>query len=721
MHIREQFDFHGKTLSIETGRLANQAHGAALVQLGDTCVLVTVVSASSMKEGQDFLPLTVEYMERTYSAGRIPGGYFKREGRPTENEILTCRLMDRPIRPLFPKTFKYETQIIAIVLSADKENDPGVAALNAASAALMFSNVPFQGPVAGLRVGRVDGNLVINPTYADRERADLDLMVAVGPEGLVMVEGSAKFVPESVVVEALLYAEKEGQKLIQIQREMAAKLNIVKRPIPEEKTDVELEKKVRELGWKPMCEALAHREKAVRRDAIKAVRATVMEGLGEAYADKAADVARFCEHMEGERLRSLILDEHKRIDGRGLADIRNISCEVGVLPRTHGSALFTRGETQVLVAVTLGTEDDEQRLDLLVGERFRSFMLHYNFPPFSVGEIKRVGSPSRRDIGHGHLAERGVAAVLPVKGENFSYTIRIVSEVLESNGSSSMATVCGSSMALMDAGVPTTAHVGGIAMGLIKDGEKFAVLTDILGDEDHLGDMDFKVVGTTEGITSLQMDIKCTGLNEAILTQALEQARQARVFIIGKLVDCIPTARDNYSPFAPRITTLRINPDRIRDLIGPGGKNIRNVQSVSGASVNVEDDGVVTVAAVDQEQADRAIAMIRDLTDEAEIGRTYLGQVVKTTDFGAFVRIMKGVEGLVHISELSDRRVKRVEDVVQEGDEVLVKVISIDKQGKVRLSRREAMEERAALEAEKNGGVAPDGEAGEPVEPPPAE
>ena len=691
--IRETIDWFGKPLTIETGRLAKQAHGAALVQLGDTCVLVTVVASDTLKEGQDFLPLTVEYLERTYSAGKIPGGYFKREGRPTENEILTSRLMDRPIRPLFPKTFKYETQVIALVLSADKENDPAVPAMIGASAALTFSNIPFNGPIAGIRIGRLAGQFKVNPSYGEREHGDLDLVVAAGPEGLVMVEGGARFIPEKVLVDALLFAEKAAQPVIALQRAMASRMDIKKRDVPEPPKDEALLAAVREIAWQPLCDALAIREKAARRAATEAVVASTQAALADRFPGREGEICEVITALEAERLRRLVLEEGRRIDGRGLTEIRPISCEVGLLPRTHGSALFTRGETQVMVSVTLGTSEDEQKLDLLRGDFSRSFMLHYNFPPFSVGEIKRIAGPSRRDIGHGHLAERGVSAVLPTKeADGFPYTIRIVSEVLESNGSSSMATVCGSSMALMDAGVPTKAHVGGIAMGLIKEGDRFAVLTDILGDEDHLGDMDFKVVGTTEGITSVQMDIKCSGLNEAILTKALEQAREARLTVISKLTEAIPAPRPNLSPYAPRIVTLKINVDRIRDLIGPGGKNIRGICSSTGAEVNVEDDGTVTVAASDQAAMERAIAMVRELTDEAEVGRTYLGQVVKVTEFGAFVKILPNVEGLVHISELSDRRVKRVEDVVQEGDEVLVKVISIDsKSGKIRLSRREAM------------------------------
>ncbi len=696
---RETIDFHGKSLTIETGRLAKQAGGAALVTIGDTTVLVTVVAAPNIREGFDFLPLTVEYLERTYSAGRIPGGYFKREGRPTENEVLTCRIMDRPIRPMFPKGWRHETQIIALVLSADQENDPAIAALVGASSALMFSDVPFAGPIAGLRVARKDGQFLVNPTYAEREGCELDIICAVGPDGLTMVEGEAHVVPEKVLVEALVFAEKAAQPLLDLQRKMAAAIGKPKRPLPVINRDEVLGARVREVAWQPMCDALAIAEKLPRRDAIQAVIANTKAALANEFPERAKEITGEIDLLERERVRTLILTDGKRIDGRGLTDVRPIECEVGILPRTHGSAMFQRGETQVVVALTLGTSSDEQRMDLLTGEYFRSFMLHYNFPPFSVGETKRMMGPSRRDIGHGNLAERGVAKVLPTKDEKFQYTIRIVSEVLESNGSSSMATVCGSSLALMDAGVPTKCHVGGVAMGLIKEGDRVAVLTDILGDEDHLGDMDFKVVGTNDGITSVQMDIKCRGLTEQILTQALEQARLGRLHILEKMTAALPTHRDDYSRYAPRIYTLQIKQDRIRDLIGPGGRNIRGVQSESGASVNVDDDGMVTIAATDADTAEKAIRMVRELTDDAEIGRTYTGEVVKVVDFGAFVRILPGVEGLVHISELSDRRVNRVEDVVREGDEIVVKCIGVDnKSGKIRLSRREAMAEAAGTD-----------------------
>jgi len=693
MIIKETFDYYGKPLTIETGRLAKQAHGSALVSLGDTTVLVTVVSGRP-REGVDFLPLTVEYMERTYSAGKIPGGFFKREGRSTEIEVLHSRLIDRPIRPLFPKGYRFDTQVLAMVLSHDKENDPGIPSLIGASVALTLSDVPFDGPVAGLRVGSLNGELVVNPTYKEREDCDLDIVVAVGKDGLTMVEGEGDMVSEKLIVEALLFAEKAAKPLLDIQDKMAGEMKPVKREVTLPPHDEELIAKVREKAWDPICKALGNREKIARYKAVDDVHAMIDETLGKEFEGRGKEMHAALDAMKKERLRSLIIDESVRVDGRGLDEVRPITCEAGVLPRTHGSALFTRGETQVIVSATLGTSKDEQRLDLLTGDTTRSFLLHYNFPPFCVGEVKMIRGPSRRDIGHGNLASRGVSAVLPENGEDFPYTIRVVSEVLESNGSSSMATVCGASMALMDSGVRTKSHVGGIAMGLIKEDDKIAILTDILGDEDHSGDMDFKVVGTEEGVSALQMDIKCTGLNEEIFTKALEQARQARLHVIDKMKSAIEKPRDDYSPYAPRITSVRINPDRIRDLIGPGGRNIRGVQAESGASVEVNDEGLVLIAATDKAEAEKAIAMVKSLTDEAEVGRTYTGQVVKITDFGAFVRILPATEGLVHISELAHHHVRRVEDVVHEGDEITVKCINVDRSGKVRLSRRAAMDDQ---------------------------
>jgi polyribonucleotide nucleotidyltransferase len=690
--LRETMDFHGRKLTIETGRLAKQAHGSALVSLGDTTVLVTIVSGDPRPEA-DFVPLSVEYMERTYSAGRIPGGYFKREGKPTEVEILNSRIIDRPIRPLFPRGFRFETQVIAMVLSADKDNDPAIPGMIGASAALMFSEIPWDGPVAGLRVGYLDGGLVVNPSYEERENALLDLAVAISPLGLAMVEGESKEIGEDLLAEALAMAQEWAQPILDVQRKMAQALGVKKRQDMVPRADESMEKRIRELCWEKVCEALTHREKKPRRDALKEATQFALDTLEEEFPDSAGTIVSAVDELVRERLRQMLVSEGKRVDGRGLDDIRPISCEVGVLPRAHGSALFTRGETQVVVSATLGTPADEQRLDLLTGDVHRSFMLHYNFPPFSVGEIKPLRGPSRRDIGHGNLAQRAVSAVLPQKGDSFPYTLRVVSEVLESNGSSSMATVCGASLALMDAGVPVKCHVGGIAMGLVKEGEKVAILTDIVGDEDHCGDMDFKVAGTEDGVTAVQMDIKCSGLSKQILRMALEKARQARLYVIGKMKEVIEKPRDHYSPFAPKIIPLKVNPEKIKDVIGPGGRVVKGIQLETGAALEIHDDGTIIVSAPDEAQANKAVEMVRGLTDEAQVGKVYLGQVVKVTDFGAFVRILPGVEGLVHISELADHRVRRVEDVVREGDEILVKCVNIDRSGKIRLSRKEAMEE----------------------------
>jgi len=693
MMLRETIDFHGKKLTIETGRLAKQAHGSALVSLGDTTVLVTVVCGDARPE-VDFVPLSVEYMERTYSAGRIPGGYFKREGKPTETEILNSRIIDRPIRPLFPRGFRFETQVIAMVLSADKDNDPAIPGMIGASAALMFSDIPWDGPVAGLRVAYREGNFIVNPTYEQREHALLDLAVAISPLGLAMVEGESKEASEDLLTEALAMAQEWAQPILDMQRKMAETLGVKKRDDLIPQTDDTIEKRVREICWEKICEALTHKEKRPRRDALKEATKTALDTLKDEFPVSGGAIVAAVEELVRERLRYLVLKEGKRVDGRGLDDIRPISCEVGVLPRAHGSALFTRGETQVVVSATLGTPADEQKLDLLTGDVYRSFMLHYNFSPFSVGEIKPLRGPSRRDIGHGNLAQRAVSAVLPEKGDSFPYTLRVVSEVLESNGSSSMATVCGASLALMDAGVPVKCHVGGIAMGLVKEGEEVAILTDILGDEDHCGDMDFKVAGTEVGITAVQMDIKCSGLSKQILRMALEKARVARLYVISKMKEVIEKPRDHYSPYAPKIVTIKVNPDKIKDVIGPGGRVVKGIQLETGATLEIHDDGTIIVSAPDEAQANKAIEMVQGLTEEAQVGKVYLGQVVKVTDFGAFVRIMPGVEGLVHISELADHRVRRVEDVVREGDEILVKCVNIDKSGKIRLSRKEAMEEK---------------------------
>ncbi|GMV40152.1 MAG: polyribonucleotide nucleotidyltransferase [Myxococcales bacterium] len=691
MMIRDSAVFGSSELTIETGRMAKQANGSVLVTHGDVVVLVTACASASEREGIDFFPLTVDYIEKTYSAGRIPGGYLKREGRLSNFETLTSRLIDRPIRPLFPDGFRCETQIIATVLSFDKQNDPAINAMNGASAALMLSDIPFAGPVAGVRVGRIEGQFIANPTYAERGLSDLDLLVAVGPSGIAMVEGEANFLPEAVIVDALEFAQKAARPVIDLQLRLREQAGKPKRVVPPPAVDEALRAQLRELVWDKIAAAIRITDKLARYAALDGIFADAMVALGPDLAPRKKELKGYYSDFKSDTMRNLVVQDGVRIDGRQPTDIRQITCEVGVLPRTHGSALFTRGETQALVTSTLGTSRDEQRMDTLLDPDLRKrFLLHYNFPPFSVGECRPQRGPSRRDIGHGYLAERGVERVLPTV-ERFPYTLRIVSEVLESNGSSSMATVCGASLALMDAGVPISGPISGIAMGLIQEGDKAVVLSDILGDEDHLGDMDFKVVGNREGVSSLQMDIKIEGLTRETMERALNQARDGRIHILEKMEEAIREPRADISAYAPRIFTVLINPERIRDLIGPGGKHIRGIQEATGVTIDVNDSGRVAVGAVDELAAQEAIRLIRGYTEEAEIGKTYLGKVIKTVDFGAFVEIMPGTEGLVHISELSDQRVARTEDVVREGDEVLVKVISIDRQGKIKLSRREAL------------------------------
>jgi len=689
MFLKKSIEIGGRTLTIETGELARQADGAAVVRYGDTMVLVTTCMGGT--RDADFFPLSVDFVAKTYSAGKIPGGYFKREGRPTEYEILTSRLTDRPIRPLFPEGARNEVQVVAMVLSTDRENEPGILAMIGASAALSFSRIPWAGPIAAIRVGRIDGKLVANPLHSDDEKLDLDLTVAVGREGVVMVEGEAKFVPESVLVDALLFAQEQTQPLLKLQEEMAKELGVAKVEMEITADNEALRKKVDKLAAAKVKGALAIRQKKSRYEAIKVAHDEVTEALAEEFPEQGALIDRYFEKFKKATARGTLFSTGKRIDGRSSTDVRDITCKVGLLPRTHGSALFTRGETQAMVTVTLGSAQDTQRIDGLGAETTKTFMMHYHFPPFSVGEVRMMRGPSRRDIGHGFLAERGTQIVLP-DHDKFAYTIRVVSEILESNGSSSMATVCGTSLALMDAGVPITGPVAGVAMGLMKEGDKVCVLSDILGDEDHMGDMDFKVVGNRDGVSAVQMDIKITGLTREILDQALSQAKAARQHILECMAKAIETPRADLSPFAPRIFTVQINPDKIGALIGPGGKNIRSIIEQTGVAIDVNDDGKVNVAAVDGEAAQRAIALIQGCTAEAELGRTYMGKVVKIVDFGAFIQVLPGIEGLCHISELADRRVESVEDVLSEGDEVMVKVIAIDpKSGKVKLSRREAM------------------------------
>ncbi|QEM67858.1 polyribonucleotide nucleotidyltransferase [Geobacter sp. FeAm09] len=690
MEQKVQVEFGGRTVTIASGKMAKQASGAVVVSSGDTMVLVTAVATKEAKEGQDFFPLTVNYIEKAYAGGKIPGGFFKREARPSDAETLTCRLIDRPIRPLFPENFLNDTQIMATVVSADKDNDPGILSMLGASAALMVSDIPFQGPIAGAKVGRVNGKLICNPTAEELEQSDLEIVVAASRDAVIMVEGEAKFVSEADMLEAIFFAKEAMLPLIEAQEELQKKIGVAKRVIAPPVVDEALLARVRELAYDRISEAVKIKSKQERHNQIDLITAETVEALKEEFEGKTKQIKAFLGDFEYERVRTDILDTGIRIDGRDTATIRPITTEAGLLPRTHGSALFTRGETQALVSTTLGTSIDEQRIDSLYGESRKRFLLHYNFPPFSVGETSFRLAPGRREIGHGMLAERALSAVIP-KHEDFPYTIRIVSEILESNGSSSMASVCGGSMSLMDAGVPVTAPVAGIAMGLIKEGDKVAILSDILGDEDHLGDMDFKVAGTTEGVTALQMDIKIGGVTKEIMQQALKQAREGRLHILGKMAETLAAARGEMSPFAPRITTIWIKTDRIRDVIGTGGKNIRNITETTGVTVDIEDTGRINIASTNKEACDLAIQMIRGLTDEAEEGKLYMGTVRKIMDFGAFVEIMPGTDGLVHISELDTKRVKTVTEVLNEGDKVLVKCIGIDKNGKIKLSRKEAL------------------------------
>ena len=685
-------EFHGRPLSIEVGRLAKQADGAALISYGETVVLVTAVAVKDLKLDTDFFPLTVDYQEKTFAAGKIPGGFFKREGRPSEKEILTCRLIDRSIRPLFSEGLRCETQVIATVLSADRENDPDVVAMLGTSVALHVSDIPFNGPLAGVRIGRTGGQWVINPTQSQLDESDMDIFLSGSKDAIVMVEGGAQVVPEGEILEALFAGHEAIQPLLQIQEEIRREIGKPKRVVPLAQLDHNIVRRVDELAQARLKQALEIPEKLERYKRIAEVKGEVVPQALAEFPDKQKDIKGAFEELKRNVFRGLVIHQERRIDGRGLKDIRPIACEVEVLPRTHGSALFTRGETQALVVTTLGTTSDEQRVDALIGEHFKKFMLHYNFPPFSVGEVKFLRGPGRREIGHGNLAERALVPVLPPE-ENFPYTVRIVSEVLESNGSTSMATVCGGSLSLMDAGVPVSAPVAGIAMGLIKEGEHVRVLSDILGDEDHLGDMDFKVAGTADGVTSLQMDIKISGVNREIMGQALHQAKEGRMHILGIMNSTLAEARTNVSGHAPRIITLKVKPDKIREIIGPGGKVIRGIIEATGVKMDVEDDGTVRIASVDEEASKKAVEMVQRIAAEAEVGKIYKGTVRKIVEFGAFVEILPGTDGLVHISQLAPERVRKVSDVLKEGDEVMVKVLEIDRQGKIRLSRKEALEE----------------------------
>ncbi len=682
----------GKTLSIETGKLAKQASGSVVVQYGDTIVLVAAVS-SYEERPMNFLPLTVEYQEKGYAAGRIPGNYFRREiGRPSEKETLTARLIDRPIRPLFPKAYRCETQVIATVLSMDKENDPDILAMIGASAALEISDIPFAGPIACVRVGRIDGQLIVNPTVDEYENSDINIIVAGSKSGVVMVEGGGDIVNESDMLEAIFFGHKAMQPIIDMQVKLKEIHGVPKRPFIPPERDAELVQTVEQTASSRIYEALTTSGKVKRNAALRAAKSDIFEELGEAYADRKGEVNDILNDILKKFSRDIVLTERRRIDNRKFDEIRPIDCEVGILNRPHGSALFTRGETQVLSVLTLGSGRDEQRVETLIGEELRPFMLHYNFPPFSVGEVRRIGGPSRRDIGHGGLSTRAIEKVLPDK-EDFDYTVRLVSEVLESNGSSSMGTVCSGIMALMDGGVPIKAPVSGIAMGLVKEGDDIVILSDILGDEDHSGDMDFKVAGTNQGITALQMDIKIHELTRDIMEKALEQARVGRLFILEKMIEAIDVPREKISQYAPKIITIKINPDKIREIIGPGGKIIRAIQTETNTKIEIDDLGLVKIAALSQEEGDAALKMVNEIIVEPEVGKIYDGTVVKIMDFGAFVQILPNVDGLVHISQLAAHRVNKVTDIVKEGDQIKVKVLEISRDGKIRLSYKAALEE----------------------------
>jgi len=712
-----QIKLNGSPLSLETGKVAKQADGAVVVRCGGTMVLSTVVAARTPMEGRDFLPLTVEYREKAYAGGKIPGGFFKREGRPDEKETLTCRNIDRPIRPLFPKGFRNEIQVINLVISADNENDPDVLAMVGTSAALSLSGIPFAGPLGAVRVCMVDGKLVVNPTYVQQAAATLEIVMAGTEDAVLMVEAGGKEIGEEQMLEALAFGHEQCKQLVRIQKELMTQAAKPRWAFDaQEGLDVGLQDKVRQVAAPRVVEALAIHQKQARAEAITAAFEATWAHLVtvDHVTDDSATRGKaqeYFEKVEKTEVRRLIVEKGIRVDGRSVKDVRPIWSEIGYLPRAHGSALFTRGETQALVAATLGTKNDEQKIESFEGDVYRTFMLHYNFPPFSTGEVKRFGTAGRREIGHGALAHRALSAVLPSK-EAFPYTIRVVSEILESNGSSSMATVCGASMSLMDAGVPLTAPVAGIAMGLVKEGDKVGILTDIMGSEDHYGDMDFKVAGTDKGITALQMDIKIGGVSVDIMRQALSQAREARVFVLGKMAETIKAHRTTLSEFAPRFVTIKIRPEKIREIIGPGGKVIRGIQEKTGAKIDVEDDGKVTVFSSSAEKAQQTIDMIQDICREAELDRIYLGKVKSIKEFGAFVEIMQGTEGLLHISQIAETRIRAVSDVLTEGDEVLVKVIEIDGNGKIRLSRKQALRDQPALSDKEKLKIAPASAAG---------
>jgi polyribonucleotide nucleotidyltransferase len=689
-----ELEISGKQLILETGRMAKLADGAVMARYGDTVVLATAVASKVARAGVDFLPLTVDFQEKAYAAGKIPGGFFKREGRPSEREILGSRLIDRPLRPLFPKGFYFDIQVIASVLSADQGNVSDLLAITAASAALTISDIPLKDPVAAVRIGRIEGRFVTNPSFAEIEASDLNLVVAGTQDAVMMVEGGAQELSEQTMIDAISLAHAEIKKIIQIilkLRELAGK---PKREPAQKTADPSLVESVKSKCLKQIDEAVLIPNKTARQERLDAVLKEVADQINTLEANRTQEITEIFHELERNAVRQMILTKGVRADGRGCSAIRPITCEVGILPRTHGSALFTRGETQSLAVVTLGTADDEQRIDALEGESTKTFMLHYNFPPFSVGEARPMRGPGRREIGHGALAERALRPVIPSR-EAFPYTLRIVSDILESNGSSSMATVCGGTLALMDAGVQIKAPVAGIAMGLIKEGSQTVILSDILGLEDHLGDMDFKVTGTRQGVTALQMDMKIPGITESLFREALEQARVGRLHILDRMAESLAAPRAELSLLAPRIFTMHVKKDMIGKVIGPGGKVVRGIVEATGVKIDIEDDGTILIASTDAEAAKMAMEMIGKITEDVEVGKIYKGKVVKIMDFGAFVEILPGVDGLVHISQLAEHRVNRVQDEVNEGDEIMVKVLEVDKQGKIRLSRKDVLKAEA--------------------------
>jgi len=689
------------TVSIETGKLAKQADGSVIVRAGDTMVLVTACKAANPREGIDFLPLTVDYKEYTYASGRIPGGFFKREGKPTEKEVLTSRLIDRPIRPLFPNGWRHETQIIALVISADTEHDSDVLAITGASAALAISGIPFTKTIAGVRIGLVNGEFIVNPTYAERKQSRLDLIVAGSADAIVMVEAGAQEVDEEQMVQALDTAHQAIRKIVADIDELAKAAGKPKLQLAVKEIHHEFYREVEEKAYLPLADAMRIRDKLQNYETVDKVLEDLIAGIPDEEVERRSDAKKIFKGLKEKVMRDEILERGQRLDGRKFDELRNIWIETTVLPRVHGSAVFTRGETQALVSATLGTADDQQKIETVEGEQYRRFMLHYNFPPFSVGEVQFLRGPGRREVGHGALAERALAPMIPAE-DKFPYTIRVVSDILESNGSSSMASVCGGSLAMMDAGVPLKAPVAGVAMGLVMNEEtgKWAVLTDIAGAEDHYGDMDFKVAGTRNGITALQMDIKVSGITMEIMRQALAQAKQGRMQILDKMQEAIGGHRTDVSRYAPRIITIKIPVDKIRDVIGPGGKMIRSIIERTGVKIDVEDNGTVNVASADEASAAKAIGIIQELTATPELNKVYMGKVQRITDFGAFVEIMPGLDGLLHVSEIANYRVKDVRDELKEGEQVMVKVINIDPSGKIRLSRKALLTEAAPAPAE---------------------